>query len=246
MFNKNLVFLSCKKGWTTFSNWLWQTVSDRPLRLTLLETSNDLSMGASNMEQISEGRGEPTGHVFSGASDLLVSFRLKALADRVTRNRDTWAPPRARSGGRGGAHLQVGEGGSVCGCVDGSERECACMCVHRPHVNASTLTCRCVCVCVCVCTTRDLRSHTTLPTSGSRLQSRSQQMGLRCRQTSSRPPPSLLQASSRPPLDLLQTSSRPPQDLLQASSRPTPDLLPGRFTAAHCSLITKDGLNAEN
>jgi len=25
-----------------------------------------------------------------------------------------------------------------------------------------------------------------------------------------------------------------------------PQLLPGRFTAAHCSLITKDGLNAEN
>jgi len=25
-----------------------------------------------------------------------------------------------------------------------------------------------------------------------------------------------------------------------------PQLLSGRFTAAHCSLITKDGLNAEN
>jgi len=25
-----------------------------------------------------------------------------------------------------------------------------------------------------------------------------------------------------------------------------PQLLPGRITAAHCSLITKDGLNAEN
>lgn len=53
-----------------------QTVSDGPPSLTVLETCNNLLMGLSNMEQISEGRGYQTGHecVFSGVSDLLVSF----------------------------------------------------------------------------------------------------------------------------------------------------------------------------
>lgn len=57
-----------------------------------------------------------------------------------------------------------------------------------PHVSMQVCD---VSVCVCTgrgeSTTRDLRSHATLPTSGSRLQSCSQQMGSQRRQTSSKP-----------------------------------------------------------
>lgn len=58
-----------------------QTVADMPRVLTELATCNNLLMSLSNMEEISEGRGEQTGHACDGRS--MVRFNWKALIDQV-------------------------------------------------------------------------------------------------------------------------------------------------------------------
>lgn len=83
------------------------------------------------------------------------------------------------------------------------------MCTN-PHVNDSTLTCRCVMqVCVWMCAHKQRREHhqrpvitRNTPTSGSRLQSCSKQMGSLRRQTSSKPAEReiiILDAGLKPP-----------------------------------------------
>lgn len=101
------------------------------------------------------------------------------------------------------------EGGSVRIHVWIKVRVCVCVCTN-PHVNDSTLTCRCVMqVCVWMCAHKQRREHhqrpvitRNTPTSGSRLQSCSKQMGSLRRQTSSKPAEReiiILDAGLKPP-----------------------------------------------